>query len=195
MPTIILNAQLSITGPECVRSGEKYTYVLVTDTLEGEFNACVQNGVISDTSLTCVADSFIRQVTVIWNEGSQNGLITLSVLSHSATLSTSIIPDFSAGLIDSSIKTQIVSADSLPSNIVVSFPSGGACNPVYEYQWEKSTDHLNWEEIVGASGQVLTFQSPVTTATFFRRKVTETTSGNISYTDAAVVYIDIPEND
>jgi len=51
---------------------------------------------------------------------------------------------------------------------------------------------LGWINISGANGKNLTIATGLKQTTFYRRKVTETTSGSISYSNVATVDVIVP---
>ena len=68
--------------------------------------------------------------------------------------------------------------------------SGGSCTtPAYTYQWEKSTDNVNWSNEAGATGLNLSFSSPLTQTTYYRRKVTVTSTYSFCYSSTATVFV------
>jgi hypothetical protein len=85
---------------------------------------------------------------------------------------------------------QIIAYDTLPQTIRCSTAQGGNCQPGYQYQWQESDNQLNWADIPGAGSQNLTFQAPLVQTKFYRRRVTETGSGSIGYSDVADVFVD-----
>jgi hypothetical protein len=61
--------------------------------------------------------------------------------------------------------------------------------PSYSYQWQQSTDNVNFSDISGQTSLSLTFSAPLTITTYYRRKVTETVSGSVAYSNSATVTV------
>jgi hypothetical protein len=184
-------SQVSLTGPTCVVPGITYQYRIQgnwdsTSTMQ----VCLSNGVIADStgSSTCTpaAGAPLSTVLVIWSPGS-NGSLSLKSKKGNSSISVKITSGLFAGGIDSVFLLQRIFKDSIPTSINCSPAGGGSCNPVYSYQWQQSLNNVSWSDIVGATGPNLSFGASVSQTTFFRRKVTETASGSISYSNAAVV--------
>ena len=91
--------------------------------------------------------------------------------------------------INSAAKTQIIEIDSLPAIITCGIASGGSCSPLYAHQWQQSVNGISWTPIPGANGSSLSIITPLAESSYFRRQVTETSSGTIAYSDIAVVFI------
>lgn len=189
-------AQVSITGPQCVMAGTVYQY-----TIQGNWDSsstmqvCISSGTIADSAGThsCTGSGGAPLATVLvkWNgSASDAGAISLTSTKGSSTLSVNFAGPLLPGSIDSMSKTQIIAADSIPSAINCSADKGGSCSPSYSDQWQQSPDMVSWTDIAGANGQDLSFSSPPVQTTFYRRKVTETVSGTIAYSDEAVVNVE-----
>jgi hypothetical protein len=67
---------------------------------------------------------------------------------------------------------------------------GGNCAPSYGYQWQQSFDDLSWTDIKDAILPNLEFVAPLDQTTYYRRKVTETISSSVEYSDIAIVLVD-----
>ena len=188
-----LFSQVSITGPTCAASGVVYQY-----TITGQWDSastmqvCISGGLIADSSNvnTCspAGGLPLSSVLVVWNSPS-GGSLTLTSTAGSASLNVSITQPLQAGTIDSSAAAQTIGFDSVPATLTCSADAGGACSPAYADQWQQSPDMLVWSDIPGATGQNLGFSSPLAQTTFFRRKVTESSSGTIAYSNAASVLV------
>jgi hypothetical protein len=190
-------SQPTISGPTCAVPGIVYHY-----TIKGSWKAsstmqvCISNGIFrsKDTSMyrcTPQGGAPLSSLLVVWsNPGS--GSLTLSSALGNSTLNVTVAPLLQAGTIDSSSKKQAIGYDSVPLTIVCSPDSGGSCSPVYMDQWQQSFDMLSWKDIQGATSGNLAIVSPLTQATFYRRKVTEKTSGTIAYSDIAFVDVGPP---
>ena len=187
-----LFAQISISGPQCVTTGTVYQYIIH---ISGKFDSlsklqlCITGGKFEDSKNNCIPAADIR-IKVTWNPDAVNGNIAITSLRDNASLSVVITPPLNGGLISSNYKSQLTSKDSLPpSSIICSAASGGACTPVYSYQWQQSDNGVDWKDIRNATGQNLGLNQKIPNAYFYRRKVTETSSGSIQYSDFAAIYI------
>jgi hypothetical protein len=187
-------SQVTISGPTCVVAGTVYQY-----TISGSWDSlstmqvCISSGTIagsSDSGNCTVTGAPLAAVLVVWNDSASNtGTISLSSSVGNATLSVQFAEPLIPGSIDSASQTQIVAADSIPAAINCSLDTGGSCNPSYSYQWQQSPDAVSWTDMAGATAQNLSFNAPIAQTAFFRRKVTEMTSGTIAYSNAAVVSV------
>ena len=64
------------------------------------------------------------------------------------------------------------------------------CSPNYLYQWQSSSDGVNFStNVSGATNQNLSFSSPLTQTTYYRRKVTETNSSSTTTSNVATVIV------
>jgi RHS repeat-associated protein len=179
------SAQTSISGSNCVVPGTQYVY-----TISGSWG--------QSTSMTwsVVGGSFVGsssgtpkpQVTVIWTSGTGRSIsVVKSNPSGSASLPVSISPALVVGTISN--PSQTINWNVTPSTISCSAATGGSCSPSFSYQWQSSTNNVNFTAISGATGQNLTFSTPLTQTTYYNRKVTETVSGTTSTTSSATVFV------
>ena len=190
-------SQPTITGPTCAVPGVVYQYILKGSwKTSSTMQVCIIGGNFrgKDTTLkscTPQAGAPLSSLLVVWNN-SGAGSLTLSSALGNNILKVTIASLLQGGTIDSSSKKQMIGYDSIPSTIICSADSGGSCSPVYSDQWQQSADMLSWKDILGAISLNLSVTSPLTQSTFFRRKVTEKTSGTIAYSDAAFVDVGPP---
>jgi len=189
-----LFSQVSIVGPSCVVPNVTYTY-----NIQGSWDSlstmkiCLIGGVIADSpdTATCtLTGAPLDAVTVIWNSD-RGGSLTLSSSIGDSTLNVVITTPLSGGSIDTTIKTQMIGTDSIPAAIICLDATGGACSPSYSYQWQQSSDIVNWSDLPGATGKNLTIDSGLTKSVYYRRKVIENTSGSLAYSDVAAVFVGI----
>jgi len=188
-------AQVTVTGPTCVVPNTVYQYQISgnwdsTSTLQ----VCLNGGVIADSlgTNTCSPNAYpISFILVNWNN-SGSAFLTITSSGGNATFAVTVVNPLTPGSIDSSVQNQSINYGSQPATISCSLDSGGSCSPSYSYQWQQSQDMLGWSDISGATAQNLSFDSAISTSTFFRRKVTESTSGSIAYSNVAVVTVNIP---
>jgi hypothetical protein len=194
--TLSADSQVTISGPTCVVAGTVYQYIISGkwDSLS-TMQFCLSSGAIADSTGTrnCSATSApLAAMLVIWNDSASNtGTISLTSSIGNTSLTVNFAEPLIPGSIDSVSQTQFVAIDSIPLPIICSLDTGGSCNPTYYYQWQQSPDMGSWTDVAGGNAQNLAFTSPLAQTTFFRRKVTETVSGTIGYSNAAMV---IPNN-
>ncbi|MFL5788319.1 MAG: DUF6443 domain-containing protein [Flavisolibacter sp.] len=114
--------------------------------------------------------------------------MTTTVPTSSASITVTTTVAISAGSITTT--TQTITYNTIPATInSISSASGGDCSPSYSYQWQSSTDNLNFSNISGQTGLNLTFSTPLTTTTFYRRMVTENNSSSVAYTSSDKVVV------
>ena len=193
LPAMSALSQVTISGPTCVVAGTVYQYRISGpwDSLS-TMQVCIGSGIIADSSAaSCtVTGPPLAAVLVLWNDSATStGTISLSSSIGNATLSVNFTESLIPGSIDSISQMQILAADSIPASINCSMDTGGSCSPTYSYQWQQSSDAVSWTDIAGANAQNLSFSAGLSQTTFFRRKVTETVSGTIGYSNVAVVSI------
>jgi Subtilase family/PKD-like domain/Secretion system C-terminal sorting domain len=94
-----------------------------------------------------------------------------------------VYPDFIAGTIGGN---QSICYSSTPALLTGTAPTGG--NPSYTYQWQNSTDSINFTNIPGAT--VLNYQpGPLTVKTFFRQ--IQSASGSCDNANTNIIRIHI----
>lgn len=182
-------AQVEISGATCVLTGLVYQYDIKVDWKENDkISICVEGGVLVETDSTCLERQTVSSIRLQWSEGKNTGKITVSSQATSANLSVNITPHFNPGFIETSSK-QTVSFDKTPASLSCTQASGGSCSPTFSYQWEQSLNKLSWKAISGETGRNLAFTAPLTQTTFFRRKVVESASQTIGYSNAVAVFV------
>jgi hypothetical protein len=183
-----VDCQLKISGPVCVLTGNEYQYN-ISGKLDSSTHLCVTGGTLSGTDSSCSMALTAGYVKIVWTELS--GSIICSSLTDTTLLYIQTTFQLDGGLIDSTVNTQSIAYQTIPSSIICSEASGGNCQPSYSYQWEQSEDNLVWKEISSALDKDLNFSVPLTRSQFFRRKTTENNSHTIIYSSEAVVYVDV----
>jgi hypothetical protein len=181
--------QVNISGPKCVLTSLVYQYDLAGD-LKGndKISICVEGGVLTESGTSCIDKQSLSSIKVQWSEGKTTGKITVSSSAGTANLSVNIAPPFDAGFIQTTDK-QTISYNKLSPSLSCTQASGGNCVPSFSYQWEQSSDKLKWTEIVGATGRNLAFDTPLKQTTFFRRKVFESKSATVGYSNEITVFV------
>ncbi len=187
------NAQITISGQSCVVPGTMYQYIISGASMSS-IQVCVTAGSIPDSAggpVSCkTLDSSARAVLVIWNDSaSDEGSLNLSSSAGNFLLNVQFSPELKPGAIDSASKVQFIDSNAIPAKISCGLDSGGACTPKYEYQWQQSSDMVSWSDIPDANGQELVISQGLTQSSYYRRKVTETISRTIGYSDAAAVFV------
>lgn len=190
-----IHAQVRVSGPACVVPGTVYQYI-VSGKWDSAATMQVQltGGRLADTSIGKVSlfsGRFSPQILVVWNDSASS---TRSLSLTSSVGNTSLTVNYTGrlnpGVIDSSCTTQRVGLDSLPAlPITCSEASGGTCSPFYRYQWQQSPDRMHWKDVLAATGKDLILRSPVRRSLYYRRKVTETSTGSIGYSKEVAVFL------
>jgi hypothetical protein len=180
--------QVTISGPACVTRGTLYQYNIIGNWDSATvINICISGGVPAAGN-ACQSGGPISFIKVTWN-GSSNGTISLSSTKGNASLSVNITDTLQPGVIDTVSHTQTINSTDIPRGVVCTPASGGSCSGRYLYQWQVSTDKLIWTNFSNNTSQNLAFTTVPKTPGFFRRKVTETQSGTISYSNVIALYI------
>lgn len=182
----------------CLRdAGSGISYVIKGSwKASSTMQVCLTGGVFStkDTTISSCTQKNgapLSSVLVIWNSPG-TGTLNLSSALGNNSINVTIAALLQPGTIDSSSKKQLIGYDSLPATIFCSAESGGSCSPSYKDQWQQSADAVSWKDIAGATSKNLSITTPLKQAFFFRRKVTETVSGTIAYSDVAFVDVGPP---
>ena len=179
--------QISVYGPACAIPNAGYQYdingVAATDTV---MNICITGGRFLDRDTTCYSGATLSFVRIMWNEDAPNGSISVTTANGSKSLSISLTAALDGGKIDSTDAIQFIQNDSTVFSIHCSPATGGNCQPSYSYQWQQSSNGMQWTDLSGASSPDLNFPG-VNVTTYFRRKVKELISNNIEYSDIAII--------
>jgi RHS repeat-associated protein len=128
----------------------------------------------------------LPNVYITWTT---SGSISLSTTNPSGntSLSVTVTTALSAGTISNT--TQNINYGAIPGMISCSAATGGYCSPTYNYQWQKSTDNVNFTNISGETGQDILFSTGITQTTYYRRMVTETHGPTTGYSNTATVFV------
>jgi RHS repeat-associated protein len=182
-----LFAQLSIFGPTCAVAGTANNY-----SVEG-------SGLTGSTSM-----NWFQTTGTINGAGSGSPLATISVTfptagtftvkvsttnpTGSASLTVTVMPVLSSDIVSTSL--QNINYNTIPTTIGCPAATGGTCStPNYVYQWQSSPNNSTYTNISGATLQNLSFSSGLTSTLYYRRFVTETSSGSTAYSTVAEVYV------
>ncbi|WP_211303474.1 DUF6443 domain-containing protein [Chitinophaga ginsengisoli] len=121
-----------------------------------------------------------RDVTIKWvATGTANVQVTYNNRQGAQVVKcwvVTIYPKFQPGTITSSVTTAIYNEVFSYTNLVNSTAASGGITqgtsgPYYTYQWEKSTDNVNWTKIAGATDLNCTGSDIMTVKQYFRRSV------------------------
>jgi hypothetical protein len=185
-------AQVTIKGPGCMIPGTVCHYVIT-----GKWDhittmqACVSGGTFNDGSNCTPSGTISNSLFVTWNT---NGSGNLTVTSSKGNVSLTVTA--TQGLNGGNISNADLSRNYISSLHQYIFhcskATGGSCKPSYIYQWQKSTDMLQWTNIQGATQKDLVFTDSIAQNTFFRRIVYENSSTTIGYSNIANLDIVIP---
>jgi RHS repeat-associated protein len=189
----VAKAQFTIQGTTCGNSGTEYSYNF-SGNWQGNTTIqwCVTDGIIKNSTQSCVSGTPLLGIIVTWNNVAHGSItVTASSLGSktlNVDLATALVPGYIA------TNSQTVMSTITPATFTCTLPTGGYCSPSYSYQWEQKLNEGGavWTTISGATSQNLVFNSPVTQPTFYRRKDTETNSGNVAYSNTATLNITYP---
>jgi hypothetical protein len=187
-------SQLVISGQTCIIPNTVYQYVITgSQDSASSVQVCLSNGRLADSSTgsNCVVLSHgVNEALVMWNDSAfNNGSLAVTSSGGNASLNVHFAQELLPGSIDSAVKVQMLNYNTKPSEITCGYDSGGSCSPLYTYQWQSSSNMIVWTDMPGAVNSNLVIDSSLTQSVFYRRKVTETVSGSIGYSDAATVFV------
>lgn len=126
----------TITGPQCVRIGVEYQYIISSDSID-RVQVCLLGGVFAYTKLNCIEDTVLTEVRVTWTDSS-SGQLTLRSGGRSYSKDVSIAKELDAGSISKEMAVRSVKEGSIAEDIIYTTAKGGGCNPKYIYQWQQS---------------------------------------------------------
>ncbi|MEI7595271.1 MAG: gliding motility-associated C-terminal domain-containing protein [Bacteroidota bacterium] len=106
-------------------------------------------------------------VTTWYRRQAHDGTCELSFLSSTGVWKVTVYDDFSAGAILSIGETICYAGE---PNIIGNSVSSSGGNGVYTYQWQSSTDNIQFDEISGANSDTYTPPVGLTTSTWYRRQ-------------------------
>jgi RHS repeat-associated protein len=196
-------AQVSISGPTSVSLNTSYTYYPAyngssTVTYNGWYTWTISGGYESSTgntskSGTCSSVLYSIGINVTWTSAS--GMLTFQSNLGSSSITVTGLQPLAGGSITNSPNYGSVLINTNPGfTITASAATGGSCGGSYSYQWQLSTDGVNYGDIINnAIGQNYS-PEPITTTTYYRRKVmcngtTEYTSNTYTLYAKYPVYI------
>lgn len=184
-----LIAQITIAGPQCIIPGITYQYDIKgarNDSFSVKVN--IKGGTLTSGISASTDRIKVSSVFVIWKDTSFRQ-IGVQAKRGNSTLSVQSTTMLNGGKLK---EDQLVRRyDSTKSNYTFqcALPTGGACNPTYVYQWQKSEDALKWTDIASTTGKDLIITQQIKKDTYFRRITIETSSNTIGYSDIAVLHV------
>jgi len=190
MMGFVSQAQVGISGPTCVTPGTVYQYLITGNWDSTSFmSICVTGGIIQATGDSCTPQGTpVGQVLVSWTTMGSGTIIVTSSLGN-AGINANVVGPMVPGSIDSLSQAQMLAPGDTPVSIICSAAVSGGCSPSYSYQWQRSLDRVSWENLDSVTGLSLSIDSALTQSTYYRRQVTETSSGTIGYSDVAAVFV------
>ena len=184
-------AQPQISGAACVIPTTDYDYLITGNPgSAAQIAVCITGGVFVNTQNNCKNIAPNSIVRVNWNDSATNAKITITYEGTQKIKVIEVTKPLVAGFIPNGLKKQMIKYDSAAALIPCSAAKHGSCSPNFLYQWQKSANALNWQNITGANGQHLPSQGALREPIFYRRKVTETVSGTIAYSPIATVFVE-----
>ncbi len=103
---------------------------------------------------------------------------------------TVTIPPLNGGSITSG--NQTITYNTIPATITASIASNGNCGTSYAYQWQSSTDNVNFTDIGAATAQNLSFSSAQIQTKYYRRRTI--CSSETQYTSTVTITVAGPLN-
>lgn len=179
----------TIVGNACPVTGTSEIYRYSPSATGASVKWCVFGGtILGVTGTNCKSGTTLSNVQITWgNVGS--GSVQTTINSTTVNLPVQIVGPFVAGNITANLSQQIT-AGSTPAAITVAAATGAVCTPTYTYQWQQSTDNVNFTDLTGATSLQLTFSAGLTTTTYYRCKAT--VGSNEGYSNTATVFVTAP---
>lgn len=187
---VSLFGQTEVSGATCVIPGVSYQYIIKSSWEQTDIlQVCIRGGVLSTGGQCTPAGTKPSFVTIIWSD-SLLKRIDLSSSNGNSNLIIQSTTQLNAGSIEvnDTLKTYDVS---IPYYVFrCTEATGGSCSPHYTYQWQKSTDGINWQNISGSVTKDLQFSGVLKITTQFRRVTAEAGSNTIAYSNAALLLVE-----
>jgi len=184
-----VNAQVSISGPQCIIPGNQSQYVITGNWVSDSWmKLCVRGGILEGGQQCNVSGKIMTAVIITWRDSSYHGLELISSLGN-VKLELKSTSDLKGGEISESDKIRVCESGVTNYTFRCAPAKGGSCEPKYSYQWQRSDNGLNWTIISGADKKDLKFTGTVKVNTYFRRVTTESGSNIIAYSDHALLAV------
>lgn len=187
---------LQIQGTASAIRGTSYNYYPTyngsgTYSYNGSYTWVISGGYETGTGNTSKSGSinavlYALSINVTWNTTGSSASLTLYLNIGNTSKTIAVIAPLNAGTL--SPTSQSINSGATATAITGTAASGGASSPSYSYQWQSSPNSSTWTDISGATS--LNYSpGALTTTTYYRRKVTETTSSTVAYTSTATVTV------
>jgi hypothetical protein len=184
-----VNAQVSISGPQCIIPGNPYQYIIAGKWVSDSWmKLCVRGGKLEGGQQCSVSGKIINTFFITWSDSSYHGLELISSLGN-VKLELKSTSELKGGEINQSDKIRICESGVTNYTFRCAPAKGGSCEPKYSYQWQRSENGLNWTIISSADKKDLKFTGTVKVNTYFRRVTTESGSNMIAYSDHALLAV------
>lgn len=191
-PNTKLQAQIGISGSTTVTAGTSYSYTPTyggssTYSYSGPYVYYLNQGVFTSgggttKSGTCSNVLYSIGTAVTWTA---SGSITLNTNIGNVTVYVTVVAALSSGTISG---TQSINYNTSASTITGTAATGGAASPSYTYVWQSSPDNVTWTDI-SSTNNVNYSPGTMTSTKYYRRKVTEGSSGSVAYTSSVTVTV------
>lgn len=182
-------AQLSISGPQCIIPGRSGQYIVSGNWgPDSWMKLCVRGGRLENGQQCYVSGAMMNTFFITWVDTSSYRLELSSSLGN-ITLELKSTTELGGGAMNEDDRIKICDSAVTDYTFRCASATGGSCNPVYTYQWQRSENGLNWTNIAGANMQDLIFNGTVLVNTYFRRVTTESGSNTIAYSDQALLAV------
>lgn len=183
-------AQPGINGASCIIPGTIYEYKVTGhwDPLSNT-RLCVTGGALKSGDSCISLQASPSMVLVIWNDNVVERKITLTSALGATSFMVTGTTELNGGVVDDSDKVQVFHPGQVSYTFHCAIAKGGSCSPDYTYQWQSSTNQVNWTNIQGATGKDLRYSGAITTSTFFRRVTEEKLSNIVAYSDSGQLMI------
>lgn len=177
----------TVSGPTCPTISTQYTYTFGgSPTMTTNFTWTVTGGTITSGG-SGVGFSHMSIGVTFTSLGA--GKVSVSTSNAgSAFINVTVISAYFGGT--ASPATQSIIYNAIPTDISCTAATGAYCGPTYQYQWQSSTDNVNFLPVSGATGQNLSLSTThLTQTTYYRRMVTETHTSSVTYSNTSTVIV------
>ncbi len=191
----------------CIDSASRLTLIFAKPVAQFTFDTACFGQSTQFVNQSIIASGGISNYTWSFGDASTSTQTNLQKLYNTPGLFTVQLKAVSDNLCEDVISKQVTVNDiisgneinpsqricqgTIPSVISGGIVSGG--NGSYTYQWQSSTDKVNWANV--SSNQQLTFIAPLSFNTYFRRIVTSGKCTSISSIDSVIIVPAITNNE
>jgi hypothetical protein len=124
---------------------------------------------------------------VIWDESGRNAMEIKSSQGKMA-LQVEVAKSLHGGMLANKERFKESKKGTISYDVKCDEASGGTCKPEFEYQWQVSDDQLRWKDLSGETGKNMKYAGELKTDLYFRRKVTERRTGQVAYSEMAILF-------